>query len=104
MLVSLFLVFLFLWVRSSIAVDDLIKYQFDHFHDVWISDGKPRGMFFNPKNSSYASFCTVSFRLSWVGKPSWVGKDSNAENLYRKLEFWDKTSKYFIVVDRKSVV
>jgi len=95
--IILILVFLFIACFHSIAFDRVIEYQFNNFHKFWVGDGCPRGVFFNPKNSSIVSFWIASFKVLWTEKPKWICGDNIAILLYRKLRFWDKAVKYYVI-------
>lgn len=96
MVIILILVFIVIWLFSSIAFDEFIEYQHDKYKKYWVIDGRPRGMFFNPKGSSVISFWSVS--LCMTNKlPYWAENDDIAISLYNKLMIWKKISLYYLI-------
>jgi len=96
MVFLLILIFIFIWVFSSLSFDRVIEYQYENYREQWIMDGKPRGMFFHPKGSSYFSFWLTCFTLH-KDLPDWVKNDNNAIAIYKKLKFWNKATKYYLI-------
>ncbi|MAF43500.1 MAG: hypothetical protein CMI54_04925 [Parcubacteria group bacterium] len=96
MLSILFIFWLVLFIASSLAFDRLIQYQNQNYHQSWTLDGKPRGMFYNPENSSYSAMCSLSFKLPNT-KPEWVQGDNNAEQLYANYKFLGKIIKWYAI-------
>jgi hypothetical protein len=89
LLTFLFLVWVFLWVASSVSVDNLIKYQYENYFEQWKRNGRPRGMFYIPKNSTYLGYYTLVF-CPEKEIPVWVSEDSTAMCLFKKVLFWKK--------------
>lgn len=90
-------------IMNVFMIDEIIKYQFLTHRDKWERDGKPRGLFFNPENSSYISFNIVSVKLYFT-KPSWIIEDERAIKLYIRFKFWTKLGKYFALSLIPSVI
>lgn len=82
---------------NSYTFDRVIRYQFENHFDAWSSDGKPRGMFFNPKGSSTLAFWKASFIIS-KAMPEWIVEDSNAITEYKKYIFWGKVTKWYLIL------
>jgi hypothetical protein len=93
----LILTFIFIWVSGSIRFDGFIKYQYENYQDEWLDDGKPRGMFFNPKESSYLYFWIQTFTL-YRGIPMWAEDDAVAIKKYGKIQFWAKITKIYLIL------
>jgi hypothetical protein len=86
-----------IWVFSSRAVDSLIEYHYENFRPKWEEAGSPRGMFFNPKGSSYYAFIKLSF--SWhKGMPIWLAQDQLSLGLFKKVKFWEKITIWYAVL------
>jgi len=91
MIFFLFISFVPIWIFGSLAVDKVIEYQYTHYNTEWVSGGKPRGMFFNPKGSSY-------FVKWWRSEiPGWMAGDHKALELHKKAELWMKITKYYMI-------
>ena len=87
----LFISFIPIWIFGSFAFDRVIEYQHAHHYTEWVSNGKPRGMFFNPKRSSY-------FVKWWRSEvPDWMTGDNEALKLHDKAELWAKITKYYMI-------
>jgi hypothetical protein len=89
LLIFLFLVWVFLWVASSLSFDNLIKYQYENHFEQWKESGCPRGMFYKPKNSTFWGYYALAFR-STKEITVWVNDDSTAMHLLKKVLFWKK--------------
>jgi hypothetical protein len=97
MVVSLLLLLFFvIWLFNSMAFDRLIEYQYQNYHEEWLSDGKPRGMFYKPKGSSVLTFWLKSFTLH-KKTPYWASDDDNAIALHNRLVFWQKVVKWYFI-------
>jgi len=96
MLIFLITIWILIFILSSKAFDDLIEYQYENYKDEWLASRKPRGMFFNPRGSSYLSFCIESM-FTYRNKPDWLKGDRNAENLYKKITFWKTIVKWYVI-------
>jgi hypothetical protein len=91
MIFFLFASFILIWLIGSLAVDRVIEYQHVHYYNEWINSGKPRGMFFNPKGSSY-------FIKWWRSEvPDWMAGDIKALSLHKKAELWMQITKYYLI-------
>jgi len=91
MMFLLFISFIPIWLFGSLAVDRVIKYQYTHYHTDWINGGKPRGLFFNPRGSSY-------FVKWWSSEvPDWMSGDDEVLTLHKKAELWMKVTKYYLI-------
>ena len=87
-----------LWFIDALVFDRLIEYQYNFYRDSWVSDGKPRGMFFNPPKSSYFSFTIMGVIYGWSAEtPYWIEEDSKASQLYKRVKFWNLITKWFYI-------
>ena len=92
MIFLLFISFIPIWLFGSLAVDKETEYQYTHYYTEWVKSGKPRGMFFNPKGSSY-------FVKWWRSEvPDWMAGDDEALKLHKKAELWAKITKYYMIL------
>lgn len=89
--------FVVIWLANSITFDGIIRYQFEEHYDEWVEDGKPRGMFFNPKGSSTLAFWKASYILS-KERPVWVDEDAKALSTYNKYVLTSKISMWYMVL------
>lgn len=94
--------FILIGIASSIAKDKLIKYQYVHYHDEWKLDGSPRGMFFNPKSSSYFVYNwpmdIIEIFVLKGERPLWISAENEqAINLWRNRKFIEKLVKYYLI-------
>lgn len=96
MLIALFIVWVIIWLGSSFAFDNLIEYQYQNYREEWVKLGRPRGMFFNPKDASYLSLYIASFQLPHT-KPDWIEEGSRAEELYGNYKIWGKVVKWYAI-------
>ena len=85
MMFYFFIIFI-LAILSGIFVsfDLLIRLQYKNYEKSWIVDGKPMGMFFYPKSSSffYGSSRRNSLMRRWFFQtPSWMFDDIKAKKL-----------------------
>ena len=91
-----------LFIVSSIAADNLIEYQYEHYREAWKLDGSPRGMFFNPKASShfpYAWPMDIVNRLVLKGaQPTWIeDSDEKVLKLWKKVKKIENLAKYYFL-------
>lgn len=91
-----FIVYLLVGLRCTLLVDSLIRWLHKKDNDIWESLGKPRGLFFNPSQSSYISYICLSFQLSFH-KPCWLADSLFADTLYAKFNFWQKIGLFLSV-------
>ncbi len=96
MLLVITIVWVVLFIGSSLAFDNFIEYQNIHRHKYWLKDGKPRGMFYNPKGGSFISMYVISFTLP-KNCPDWAKNDQVAADLYSKYKFWGKLTKWYAI-------
>ena len=93
----LFLIGLVLFIGSSISTDKYIEYLHEFNQDAWKEIGKPRGMLFNPRGSSYFSFVILSF--SWVRDlPEEIFNDEVAMKLRARILVWGKFIKWYSIM------
>jgi hypothetical protein len=98
----LIILWILLFIVSSIAADNLIEYQYEHYREAWKFDGSPRGMFFNPKSSSYFPYAwpmDIVNRLALKGaQPAWIeDTDETALKLWKKVKLTEKIVKYYLL-------
>lgn len=94
--------FMLIGIVSSIAKDELVKYQYVHYPNEWKLDGCPRGMFFNPKASSYFVYnWPMDVIEKFVNKgeqPTWVSDgDQQALKLWRRANYLEQLVKYYLI-------
>lgn len=97
MLVVLFGIWLIIWALSSLSFDALIKYQHAMHNDDWVTDGRPRGMFFRPEGGSTAAMWFASFSVP-RSKPVWVEGDPRAERLYARYRLCGTAVKWYALM------
>lgn len=79
------------YFRAMNAFTDLVKYQYENYHEHWISDGEPNGMFWRPPQRS-KNFLNLMFRsnagltvLKWTfSTPPWTKNDATAIALLKR--------------------
>jgi hypothetical protein len=89
MIISLGFVVSF-WFRAMVALDKLVKYQYENLPDQWERDGQPHGMFWRPEGKKPSLFNRfirgnpgfVFFRFIFA-PPIWV-KESPEPTFYLK--------------------
>ena len=96
-LLMLLLIWIVLWLGSSLAVDRFIKYLYDYQTKTWEAIGKPRGMFFHPKGSSYVSYARLSYY--WEHElPVLIPEDQIVKSHYARIMIWKKwVTRYLIL-------
>jgi len=93
------------WIWLSVLFDRIVKYHHDNYYDDWVSEGRPRGMFYalrNEKMLSGISFHLYAFKLSTklLRKeiPSWAREDSDAKDLILRYFSWAKAFIALVVI------
>ena len=80
------LVPILIWAFNTF--DNLIRLEYEQFHQHWISDGLPSGLYWRPPDyrpsfrSGMATQKSMLFLL--IGKPEWVESSDYASRLQRK--------------------
>jgi hypothetical protein len=68
--------------------DNLIKLEYEKFHQQWIKDGQPSGLFWHPdgcRPSFHGGIATQkSMLLLLFNKPEWIASSAQACNLLKK--------------------
>jgi ferric iron reductase protein FhuF len=86
--VILFILMIPLLVWAFITWDNLIKLEHEKFHQQWLNDGKPTGMFWRSSKSrrSYRSgMATQKFMFMWLFKtPEWAESSDDALSLIKR--------------------
>lgn len=85
----LFVIFIVIFCFASFSFDRIILYQHQNYHEEWKLDGRPRGMFVNPKGASMLGFWVMGFKI-WKCVPEWAENDVCACSLFRRLFFWKR--------------
>jgi hypothetical protein len=89
---SLQYIFFFLLIPILIwsfnTFDNLIKLEYEKFHQYWIKDGKPSGLYWRPADyhpSFNGAIATQKAMLILLfKKPEWVASSGHAWNLLKK--------------------
>ena len=89
---SLQLILLFLLIPILIwafnTFDNLIKLEYEKFHQQWLKDGQPSGLYWRPAHYSpsfHGAFATQRSMLILLFKtPEWVASSDQACNLLKK--------------------
>ena len=75
-----------IWAFKSF--DDLIKLEHEKFHQQWIKDGQPSGLFWHPdgcRPSFHGGIATQkSMLILLFNKPEWIASSVEACNLLKK--------------------
>jgi hypothetical protein len=68
--------------------DNLIKLEYEKFHQQWLKDGQPSGLYWRPADyhpSFHSGFATQkSMLILLFKKPEWVASSAQACNLLNK--------------------
>ena len=76
--------------------DSLLEIQYTEFHDYWLVDGCPRGIFYVPKGSSVSNSWLMAFR-SWESRYDWTKGHPKAEKLVKRLIKLRKPYLYYLL-------
>jgi len=91
------LVVIMVGLRTRIAFDEFIKYQYSNYHSSWEQDGRPSRIFFRPSKSSLFSGFIFEVKLPY-SIPDWARNDEQAISLYKKAFRLEKVTKYCIFI------
>jgi len=91
-MMSLQLIFCFLLIPILIwsfnTFDNLIKLEYEKFHQQWIKDGQPSGLYWRPPDyrpSFQSGIATQKAMFIFLfKKPEWVASSGFASNLLKK--------------------
>ena len=86
---------------DSLTFDRLLEYQHDNYFDQWVSDGKPKGMFYSPKGASVMSFWRSAFAMTSEindGIPAWAENDKRAIALIFNVRKSHKLVMFYLVL------
>lgn len=86
-----------LYIAFCMVFDDFISYQYRHFREDWVVDGKPRGFRFNPEGSSYLGMTLFSFR-GYKEPPQWALPDQIAVKKHRRLAGLYGAWKWYLIL------
>lgn len=92
-----FLVSLF---RLFFIFDHLLKYQYEHYQDEWLRNGKADGFFWHAEGTTYAEGIQARGHLLETfrqGIPSWVVSNNDTLLLLKKFRFWSMSCRIFVV-------
>jgi len=82
----LLLVPILIWAFNTF--DNLIKLEYGKFHQQWIKDGKPSGLYWRPADyhpSLQGGIATQkSMLILLFRKPGWIASSAQASNLLKK--------------------
>ena len=71
--------------------DNLVKIEYRKYRDEWTIDGKPRGFFWRPRESTWFSSSIAMQKLSfrWLFKtPQWMSNDPEAIYRLKRLRLF----------------
>lgn len=93
------ILFLFIGLMGVLLVaffnfDALVKIEYRKYRDEWTSDGKPQGIFWRPRESTWfsSSLATHKLSLRWLYKtPQWINNDPEAIYRLKKLRAFVST-------------
>jgi hypothetical protein len=75
-------------IWAFITFDNLIKLEYEKFHQQWIKDGQPSGLFWRPDGcppSLHGGIATQkSMLLLLFNKPEWIASSGQARKLLKK--------------------
>jgi hypothetical protein len=83
-----FLVFFSAILICLFYYDRILKTEYSKYHDQWLADGSPLGMFWVPKGSKLfsGSFSRGPLMFQWLFKnPQWAINDKTVLQYLRKL-------------------
>lgn len=99
MIISLGFVLTF-WYRVMVALDKLVKFEYENLPEQWEKDGQPRGMFWKPQEKKMSLLnrfflsnpATAFFRFTFT-TPEWVKENpvptSHIKELRKFTLFWN---------------
>ena len=100
MIVFLLLIPVLLW--SFFTFDKLVKLEYEEFHQQWVEDGEPAGMYWRPaqsRSSSRSGNTTQRIMIAWFLKaPQWVESNTDASRLFKKYRILVLVWNFFIVL------
>ena len=86
LIVIILLIPILIW--SFNTFDNLIKLEYEKFHQQWLKDGQPPGLYWRPagyRSSFQSGFATQkSMLILLFKKPEWVASSVKACNLLKK--------------------
>jgi hypothetical protein len=88
---TIFLGLMVLLLFAFANFDRLVKIEYRKYREEWMKDGKPRGFFWGPPESTWfaSSLAMQSLSLKWLFKtPEWVTNDFEAKATLRKLRLY----------------
>jgi hypothetical protein len=71
-----------------IIFDRLVRTEYEHYHEQWIADGEPSGVFWRPQGRPRHSNWRALGRVSWswlFRRPDWVAQGS--ENMKALIRY-----------------
>ena len=70
--------------------DELVKFEYENHREVWVTDGKPRGMFWSAPDAGFlqGDFARnfMMFRLVFK-TPAWAGQSPTSLKLLKRYRF-----------------
>jgi hypothetical protein len=86
LIVIILLIPILIW--SFNTFDNLMKLEYEKFHQQWLKDGQPPGLYWRPvgyRPSFQSGFATQkSMLILLFRKPEWVASSDQASNLLKK--------------------
>ena len=84
----LFFIFIPILIWAFNTFDNLMKLEYEKFHQQWLKDGQPPGLYWRPAGhqpSLHSGFATQkSMLILLFSKPEWVASSGEACILHKK--------------------
>jgi preprotein translocase subunit SecG len=97
MLAVLMIIWVVLFIVSSVAFDKIILHLFEHENATWKALGKPRGFFIKPKGSSRIGMWKLSYSRDMPSSLELLNSEVISSN-WAKLEVMNKVTKWYAIV------
>lgn len=98
----LFILLIPVLVWAFNTFDNLIKLEYEKFHEQWIKDGQPSGLYWRPTDYRPSFHCGIATQKSMLillfNKPEWVASGGQAYNLLKKYRILVVTWNIGIIV------
>ena len=86
LIVIILLIPILIW--SFNTFDSLIKLEYEKFHQQWLKDGQPPGLYWRPRDYRPSFHGGIATQKSMIillfKKPEWVASSTQASNLLKK--------------------
>lgn len=87
-LAGVLLILLPLLLACFFAFDRVVRLEYASYRSAWEPDGRPRGFFWRPSESTLfgSYFARQRFSLTWLfSTPTWAQHDQSASRLLKRL-------------------